>query len=200
MAGGHEALSKAYALKKDFKAAYFHNLSAREYRDSLSRKSQASEVAEIQYSSEISLKESKIQLLEKDNEIRSSEARRQRQVLYGVLAGVALILVLMFVLIRNYRAKQRANKLLGQQKEEIQATLTELKSTQAQLIQSEKMASLGELTAGIAHEIRNPLNFVNNFSELNTELVEEFKKRKIEDKNERDENLENEILSHLSTT
>jgi two-component system, NtrC family, sensor kinase len=64
---------------------------------------------------------------------------------------------------------------LTKQKEELLHTLEELRSTQAQLIQSEKMASLGELTAGIAHEIQNPLNFVNNFSELNKELLGELK-------------------------
>jgi len=57
---------------------------------------------------------------------------------------------------------------------ELQRSLTDLRATQAQLIQKEKMASLGELTAGIAHEIQNPLNFVNNFSEVSTELVEEL--------------------------
>ena len=64
---------------------------------------------------------------------------------------------------------------ITKQKDELQHTLTELKTTQTQLIHSEKMASLGELTAGIAHEIQNPLNFVNNFSEINFELIEEMK-------------------------
>ena len=63
---------------------------------------------------------------------------------------------------------------VNRQTAELRTTLTELKSTQSQLVQSEKMASLGELTAGIAHEIQNPLNFVNNFSEVNTELIVEL--------------------------
>ena len=72
------------------------------------------------------------------------------------------------------RVEERTAELLDQ-KEALQASLTHLKSTQLQLVQKEKMASLGELTAGIAHEIQNPLNFVTNFSEVNNELLVEIK-------------------------
>jgi signal transduction histidine kinase len=87
---------------------------------------------------------------------------------YTMLAGLGVFLVIGIILYWNNHQKQKANKVL-------ETTLMNLKSTQAQLIQSEKMASLGELTAGIAHEIQNPLNFVNNFSEVNKELLVEMK-------------------------
>jgi len=83
--------------------------------------------------------------------------------------GIAVLLLLIAAGIYNkFYSKKKANLVL-------EKTLTDLKSAQSQLIQSEKMASLGELTAGIAHEIQNPLNFVNNFSEVNKELLLEMK-------------------------
>jgi len=100
---------------------------------------------------------------------------------YMLIAGLIVFLLIALILWRNNLNKQKAYHQLKQQKEEtdfqknkVEKTLEELKTTQAQLIQSEKMASLGELTAGIAHEIQNPLNFVNNFSEVNTELIDEL--------------------------
>jgi signal transduction histidine kinase/ligand-binding sensor domain-containing protein len=79
----------------------------------------------------------------------------------------------------------------------LNATLNELQSTQQQLIHSEKMASLGELTAGIAHEIQNPLNFVNNFSEVSVDLIEELVAESAKLKEEKDPELEKEILDDV---
>ena len=93
---------------------------------------------------------------------------------YVLLAGLVILLLVAFFLYRNNQKEKKANNLLQEQKDKVQSTLSTLKSTQAQLIQSEKLASLGELTAGIAHEIQNPLNFVNNFSEVSSELLDEM--------------------------
>jgi two-component system NtrC family sensor kinase len=95
----------------------------------------------------------------------------------GLLFG--FILYFLF----SYRRKQKDYRLLQTQKEEIdnqklvvEQTLAELRATQSQLIHRERMASLGELITGIAHEIQNPLNFVNNFSEVNRDMITELKK------------------------
>ncbi len=113
------------------------------------------------------------------------EKRRQEQIvqqkeyaskirIYLLATALAIVFLVAFLLYRNNRRKKLANALLTRQKEKVEQALKELRNTQNQLIQSEKMASLGQLTAGIAHEIQNPLNFVNNFSDLNVELIEEM--------------------------
>jgi len=104
--------------------------------------------------------------LKNQEEIQKQRAQQNRIKVYSLIFALALLLVIAIVLYRNNQQKQKA-------KVKIEKAYSELKATQQQLIQSEKMASLGELTAGIAHEIQNPLNFVNNFSDVNTELVDE---------------------------
>ena len=111
-----------------------------------------------------------VQNLSFNEQMQRQETQREREQLqnkikmYSLLAGLVFFLSMAFILWRNNRQKQKA-------KIKIEQAYEVLKATQAQLVQSEKMASLGELTAGIAHEIQNPLNFVNNFSEVNKELL-----------------------------
>ncbi len=133
----------------------------------------------------------------------AADNTRQQHQLWALLAGLGLIGALAFGLARSSRRRQRANTLLEQQKTELQAqrdqtnqALAELKATQDQLVQREKMASLGELTAGIAHEIQNPLNFVNNFAEVSTELVAELREGQAQPTPDRE--LEAELLDDLT--
>jgi two-component system NtrC family sensor kinase len=129
--------------------------------------------------------QSKIQELEKEQIIFRSSIRT-----YGLLAGLAVVVFIALIYYRNYRQKLKSNQIL-------ENTLAELKSTQAQLIQQEKLASLGQLTAGIAHEIQNPLNFVINFSEVSVELVEEIQDSRLKTQDIRPKTEEAEIEDEI---
>ena len=118
----------------------------------------------------------------------SQAALRGRYRTFALLAGVVALLVLALILARHGRQQERA-------REALERSLAELKTAQDQLVQREKMAFLGELTAGIAHELQNPLTFVKNFAEVSTDLVDEITGERREPG--RDAGLEGEILAGL---
>ncbi|MEJ7692012.1 triple tyrosine motif-containing protein, partial [Daejeonella sp.] len=93
--------------------------------------------------------------------------------------------------------KEKLEEKVTARTTELKESLESLKATQSQLVQSEKMASLGELTAGIAHEIQNPLNFVNNFSEVSMELVDELEAERLKAESEKNIALEGELLADI---
>ncbi|WP_216726298.1 ATP-binding protein [Hymenobacter siberiensis] len=170
--------------------------------DSLGARQGAFHVAQYEAERAEQAQQQRIQGLRLAQVQEVARARHQRLLLGAALAMLVLLAGLGVVLGRANRQKQRANALLSQQKAEIQQqrdhttqALGELRATQTQLIQKEKMASLGELTAGIAHEIQNPLNFVNNFSEVSSELLAELAEEQI--RPERDAGLEAELVSDL---
>jgi signal transduction histidine kinase len=137
------------------------------YRDSINNIKTVQSMANLRTDFEVSQKQIEVDLL-------NQQKQNQRWWLITITTILFSTFVLLIMFYRNIKNKQKANAQLQEQKKKVETTLTHLKTTQAQLIQSEKMASLGELTAGIAHEIQNPLNFVNNFSEVNSELIDEM--------------------------
>jgi two-component system NtrC family sensor kinase len=158
-----------YEKQGNYAKALFYNDLAIAARDSVTGAEKVREVQNLTFKEE--RRQDKIQ-----QEIEAAQKVYQNRIkIYSLLAVICGVLILATILYRNNRQKLKANSLLQEQKDEVHRVLANLKSTQAQLIQSEKMASLGELTSGIAHEIQNPLNFVNNFSEVNVELAGELK-------------------------
>ena len=118
--------------------------------------------------------------------IQTSELQTSDIPLILVFSGYLGLIILFFIIgVIFENGKSTAMGMLKDKNNELQKAFTQLKNTQGQLVQQEKLASLGHLTAGISHELKNPLNFVNNFSELSIELVDEAReevKRETEDR------------------
>jgi len=170
MAEVYELLANIYSAKADYKHAFEYLSKFKRIDDSLRFGVSNTNIDSLQakYAGEKIDKE--IEFLKKESSLQTK--------LRNTFIGASVLAVIIALLIAaRYRAKKKSEMQLNSKNASLTSTLETLRSTQNQLIQSEKMASLGELTAGIAHEIQNPMNFINNFSDVNNELIEELKQQ-----------------------
>ncbi len=158
----YTALAYSHKQLNNTDSAYHYQGLSLALKDSINSLERINQFQHIGFSEQLQEQELEQERLAYQGKIRTN----------SLIGGLFTLAVIAFLLYRNNRQKRKANAVLRN-------TLEDLAATQAQLIQSEKMASLGELTAGIAHEIQNPLNFVNNFSDLNKELIDELQEELI---------------------
>ncbi|MDT8322869.1 MAG: tetratricopeptide repeat protein [Bacteroidota bacterium] len=146
-------MASTHAALGNYEQAYLHHLRYAAIKDSVLDDQKAMDIAKVEANFRIEQAEQEVKLLKRSQQL-------QETIVYATSGGLLLVLIFSVIIFLAYRSKSRINR--------------QLEATQKQLIVQEKLASLGQLTAGIAHEIQNPLNFIQNFAEVSRELLDEF--------------------------
>lgn len=168
IANAEELLAMIFESKKDFSNAYIHLKEFISYSDSIknekARKLTIAEQFKTGYEKRAAADKAE---QEKKEVVSLQEISKQKIIINSFFVAAVLLILLSIVLYSRFRLKKKSS-------DELKKAYADLQATQQQLIHQEKNASLGQLTAGIAHEIKNPLNFITNFSELSEELISEM--------------------------
>jgi len=154
----HSTLASVFDARAQVDSAYYHMKESAALSSAMNKEERVKEFQVLGLNEQLKLNEVETEKVLLQNRIR----------MYGLAAGIGVLFLISMITYRN-NLRQKKDQAI------IEKSYANLKATQSQLVQQEKLASLGQLTAGIAHEIKNPLNFVNNFSELSVELIEETK-------------------------